>query len=311
MAEQARSEDREAISGQLNSWKEIAAYLGREVRTIQRWEKEEGLPVHRHLHSKRSSVYAFPGELDDWWRSRRALLTPPADAEASNGKSGAKLHSRRLRIWLIASIALAVVGTAWLLSSHRESRQDPSPAIPLTVYPGHEFSPAFSPDGDQIAFAWNGQDRYNFDIYVKQIGSYAPQRLSNHPNNEYSPAWSPDGSTIAFLRDLDGGRAGVFLMPSRGGPETHLTDTSGPFAPGLRPEPPAGFPGLVSRRQVARDFRPERRRRAIRDTGGLRRDWRAAQAHFPCGAFRRGFCGVVLSRRIHDRVLPVCRLPGQ
>ena len=56
----------------LDSWKEIAAYLGRHVTTAKRWEKHEGLPVHRHLHEKLASVYAFRGELDAWWRSRRA-----------------------------------------------------------------------------------------------------------------------------------------------------------------------------------------------------------------------------------------------
>lgn len=61
----------------LESWKEIAAYLGREVSTVQRWEKKEGMPVHRHLHDKRGSVYALPTELD-LWRSRRQ---PPGEAE--------------------------------------------------------------------------------------------------------------------------------------------------------------------------------------------------------------------------------------
>ena len=58
----------------LNSWKEIAVYLDREVRTVQRWEKREGLPVQRHFHSKASSVYAFKNEVDAWLHSRVALV---------------------------------------------------------------------------------------------------------------------------------------------------------------------------------------------------------------------------------------------
>jgi hypothetical protein len=54
----------------LDSWKEIAAHLGRSVLTAQRWEKSEGLPVHRHAHEKQSSVYAFKSEVDQWWRDR-------------------------------------------------------------------------------------------------------------------------------------------------------------------------------------------------------------------------------------------------
>jgi hypothetical protein len=47
----------------LESWKEIAAYLGRDVTTVRRWEKREGLPVHRLHHSKLGSVYAYTTEL--------------------------------------------------------------------------------------------------------------------------------------------------------------------------------------------------------------------------------------------------------
>ena len=54
----------------LDSWKEIAAHLNRHVTTVRRWEKSEGLPVHRHVHDKLGSVYAFRSELDEWWRSR-------------------------------------------------------------------------------------------------------------------------------------------------------------------------------------------------------------------------------------------------
>ncbi len=58
----------------LDSWKEIAGYLDRDVTTVQRWEKREGMPVHRHLHDKRGSVYAIPTELDAWLASRRLRL---------------------------------------------------------------------------------------------------------------------------------------------------------------------------------------------------------------------------------------------
>src|SRR6201987_3648852 len=55
----------------LDSGKEIAAYLNRDVTTVQRWERREGMPVHRHLHDKRGSVYALPAELDAWQKGRR------------------------------------------------------------------------------------------------------------------------------------------------------------------------------------------------------------------------------------------------
>ena len=53
-------------TGRLDSWKEIASYFRREVRTVQLWEKREGLPVHRHFHKQLGSVFAFRSELDAW-----------------------------------------------------------------------------------------------------------------------------------------------------------------------------------------------------------------------------------------------------
>jgi hypothetical protein len=58
------------LEDRLDSWKEIAAYLKRDVTTVQRWEKREGMPVHRHLHDRMGSVYASRAELDGWTNSR-------------------------------------------------------------------------------------------------------------------------------------------------------------------------------------------------------------------------------------------------
>src|SRR5262245_27834365 len=67
-----------APADRLDSWKEIAAYLRRDVRTVQRWEKKEGLPVHRHQHEKLGSVYAFRGELTQWFNTRLPAVAAPA-----------------------------------------------------------------------------------------------------------------------------------------------------------------------------------------------------------------------------------------
>jgi len=65
------SRPNDADSERLDSWKEIAAYLRRDLRTVQRWEELEGLPAHRHLHGKQGSVYAFRPELDTWLATRQ------------------------------------------------------------------------------------------------------------------------------------------------------------------------------------------------------------------------------------------------
>ncbi len=58
------------LKDRLDSWKEIAGYLNRDVTTVQRWEKREGMPVHRHQHDRMGSVYAFRAELDAWTHTR-------------------------------------------------------------------------------------------------------------------------------------------------------------------------------------------------------------------------------------------------
>src|SRR5690349_1596404 len=60
----------------LESWKEIEGYLKRDFRTLRRWEKEEGLPIHRHSHKIRASVYAYPGEIDAWRAGRKVVAEP-------------------------------------------------------------------------------------------------------------------------------------------------------------------------------------------------------------------------------------------
>src|SRR4029434_9495283 len=74
-----------ATRERLDSWKEIASYLNRSVRTVARWESEEGLPVHRHVHSKTGTVYAYRLEIDAWWANRgKQIENEPPRAQASS-----------------------------------------------------------------------------------------------------------------------------------------------------------------------------------------------------------------------------------
>src|ERR1700687_1547332 len=108
----------------LESWKEIAAYLKKDVRTVQRWEKLENLPVYRHVHRKLGTVYAYIPELDAWWRNGHERLEvlaasaksdtaqrPAVSMDASNRRAGAAQHSSTLISRRYASVlAILVVG---------------------------------------------------------------------------------------------------------------------------------------------------------------------------------------------------------
>ena len=80
----------------LNSWKDIATYLGRDVTTVQRWEKREQMPVHRHQHDRMGSVYAFRSELDAGPRSPASDLAGERGlaASARQAEAGVGLHCR-------------------------------------------------------------------------------------------------------------------------------------------------------------------------------------------------------------------------
>jgi Tol biopolymer transport system component/DNA-binding winged helix-turn-helix (wHTH) protein len=108
----------------------------------------------------------------------------------------------------------------------RPSKPDPPEwkAVPVTTYMGVERHPSLSPDGNHVAFSWNGPDRSNFDIYRKEIGSPDPVRLTGNAAEEFGPAWSPDGNTIAFLRRVHPNRAEVLTMPAGGGIEQRITE---------------------------------------------------------------------------------------
>jgi len=87
-----------SASAPLDSWKEIASYLKRDERTVRRWEKE-GLPIHRHMHKKRATVYAYKSEIDIWWRNGRSRLES-AEAAAAG---------RRRFTWLFTGLLAATV----------------------------------------------------------------------------------------------------------------------------------------------------------------------------------------------------------
>ncbi|MDA2924270.1 serine/threonine-protein kinase [Acidobacteria bacterium AH-259-L09] len=143
--------------------------------------------------------------------------------------SGLRKYRPRHLIGSAVGLALVVGGLSWFYFSRPvpESSLPPMKTVPFTSFAGLERFPAFSPDGNQIAFSWNGEAGDNFDIYVKLIGAGKPLRLSTHPASESNPVWSPDGRHIAFIRE-SGERSAVFLIPSLGGPERKLTDVPVP-----------------------------------------------------------------------------------
>ncbi len=146
----------------LDSWKEIATYLGRDVTTVQRWERQEGMPVHRHLHHKRGSVYALGSELDAW-RQGRKLRSPEQEEEeaepaleaagADGRKTAQQTTAPRGRRWLILGSSLvvlaAVVSLAYFAARVRAKDASRTKIRSLAVLPLQNLSG--DPSQDYVA----------------------------------------------------------------------------------------------------------------------------------------------------------------
>ena len=179
----------------LDSWKEIAAYLGRSVRTVQRWERESGLPVRRVKSAKESgSVYAFRSELDAWLERGK-----PEEKELSPQASASQRSNRR---WVLAgAFGLAVLAalTAGLRFDSDEPSSGPTP-IALTRDGGVTADPAVSADGKWLAYTSDRDGGDDLDIWIQPLplGSASPTQITNRPGNEIRPDFSPDGNEILW-----------------------------------------------------------------------------------------------------------------
>ena len=102
--------------------------------------------------------------------------------------------------------------------------------LSVTGLDGYEMMPSLSPDGNEVAFAWNGdKDRSNVDVYVSIVGTPAVHRVTTHPAMDVFPRWSPDGRQIAFVREWTDHAGRVYVVSPLGGPERKLSDFDAHF----------------------------------------------------------------------------------
>lgn len=213
-----------ARSSRLHSWKEVAAYLGCGVRTVQRWEATEGLPVHRHPHGKRDSVYAYPSELDGWWTRRQASLGQAGKRVSSNAISGI-LRRRRSWFVLAAAVPAAAAALVWLHfgPGGRAGRvSSPGGRLNLLISSTDPvYDPAISADGRMIVYA--AEEKGQTDLFTAKIPGGEPVRVTHDGARESAPRFSPDGEHIAFTRaGSESGATEVCVIPTRGGSSVRL-----------------------------------------------------------------------------------------
>ena len=127
----------------------------------------------------------------------------------------------RYLITTASALAVMAIALAWMYwrPFSGEPSFPPMETVPITSFPGIERSPSFSPDGSQIAFTWNGENRDKRDIYVMQVGGAHPFHLTSGVR----PAWSPDSREIAFIR-FNPDKATILSIGPLGGPERKLAE---------------------------------------------------------------------------------------
>ncbi|HJZ82733.1 MAG TPA: winged helix-turn-helix domain-containing protein, partial [Pyrinomonadaceae bacterium] len=157
---------------------------------------------------------------------RNALeMAEPLDAPATNQHGGQRLSLVSRLSWGAALLVIGLVAgiLVWQMATRLRANSSPLPlkTIPLTSFQGRETQVAFSPDGKQVAFVWNGSEGNNPDIYVKLIDAETPLQLTYNPAIDTKPAWSPDGRYLAFLRQFND-RSAYYLIPVLGGAERKL-----------------------------------------------------------------------------------------
>ena len=243
-----------ATPDRLDSWKEIAAYLRRDVTTVQRWEKREGMPVHRHQHDKMGSVHASRAELEAWPRSRSiSVVAEGAEPGALPGEAGreseqpgespmaAASRRRRVQPWLVALVLAAAIVVALRPWERPAVEDDPlanARFLKLTDFDGIEQAAALSRDGRFVAFQSDRDGR--MDVWVTQVGSGQFVDLTRGTVADLvNPSvrtlgFSPDGTLVTFWERGAGGSGGseigIWSVPLLGGPPRPYLDGAAEYA---------------------------------------------------------------------------------
>ena len=196
----------EPESDRLDSWKEIAAHFRRDIRTVRRWEEEQGLPVHRHMHQRLASVYAFKSELDAWWANGKPAseLASPATAESPGPVAPPTEVARKRPVAVI--VVSAIVAGAVVLGVTRWFRATSGSSEIVTTrltYNAAERpvnTAAISPDGKYLAIADPA------GLAIQTISTGEVRRLPDLPDVVAEDlAWLPDSTSF-----LIGGAAGIW-----------------------------------------------------------------------------------------------------
>ena len=180
----------------LESWKEIGAYLQRDATTVRRWEKEEGLPVHRHSHKSRASVYAYPSEIDAW-RAGRKVAAEPAPV---------KVFWRWPALAATMLLCLIMVGNGVRPVSAQQDAAVVTRQVWIMPPKAEVFSGTVSPDGRYIPYI-DWAPEHHGDLFLHNLTTGRARRLTDtagpgspSPEDQFAEetSFSRDGKQLAY-----------------------------------------------------------------------------------------------------------------
>jgi Tol biopolymer transport system component/DNA-binding winged helix-turn-helix (wHTH) protein len=162
-----------------------------------------------------------------------AILPSPVGAEATHqAVPSLPVHHASVHHWKLWAagavgfmLALGLVAWFGLSRPAKVANTEPIRLVPLTTYSGKFSKGAFSPDGNEVAFAWEGEgedEHRGVDIYIKQLGVEKPLQVTRNFGYNFFPIWSPDGRYLAFLHANHDESPGIFVIPALGGPPRKL-----------------------------------------------------------------------------------------
>ena len=157
---------------------------------------------------------------------RNELQEIEQDLKSGQGLPSAAVHRRSWAApWIAVGAVLLLVAATSIWWPRRTTAPPTMRVFPVTSLEGHETMPTLSPDGSEVAFAWDGDKQSgNVDIHMALIGSPTVRRVTTEPAMDVFPSWSPDGRHVAFVRQLTDHAGRVYIMSRLGGDEWKLSD---------------------------------------------------------------------------------------
>jgi len=170
----------------------------------------------------------------EWATSNSDKSSPPnadvsstssgiGDAASARPVLGQRLSTNRKVV--LVGLVVCALALSFVYYSHSLRSKAAQPAVtPAVTSVGEKYTPSLSPDGQHLAFVWNGGAGPHFNLYVKVVGTEESLRLTNQPSLDFNPVWSPDGRYIAFCRILKDA-TGIYIIPALGGAERRVRNT--------------------------------------------------------------------------------------